>query len=111
MKLFYYLLIIICLFIPTAGSSQQLLASLDNSNALREIPVICFHHIRKNVLRPNELTMSADAFRADMKALFDSGYHSISPSELLEYYTIGKPLPPKPFMITFDDGNADQWEN
>jgi peptidoglycan/xylan/chitin deacetylase (PgdA/CDA1 family) len=96
---------------PYLIQAQQLAASIPNGEKLREIPVLCFHHIRKDAPNPNELTISADAFRADMKILHDSGFHSISPAQLLDYYKTGKALPPKPFLLTFDDGNADQWEN
>lgn len=99
------------IFEPSITKAQQLSASIRGAEMLSEIPVLCFHHIRKDAPRPNELTISADAFRADMKILYDSGFHSISPTQLLDYYKTGKPLPPKPFLLTFDDGNVDQWEN
>ena len=44
-----------------------------------------------------------------MKALQDSGYTSILPDRLLGYLTRGDSLPPKPVMVTFDDGSAGQY--
>lgn len=42
--------------------------------------------------------------------LADSGYHTISPDELMAYLTTNAPLPPKPIMLTFDDTNLTQYE-
>ncbi|RYY18803.1 MAG: polysaccharide deacetylase family protein [Chitinophagaceae bacterium] len=104
-------LVTVFLLIAVDGFAQQLSAYVSNHGLRKEVPVLCFHHIGKNVTRPNELMISTESFRADMKMLYDSGYHSISPTQLFDFYKTGKPLPPKPFLLTFDDGNADQWEN
>jgi peptidoglycan/xylan/chitin deacetylase (PgdA/CDA1 family) len=39
----------------------------------------------------------------------DSGYHTILPDQLYNYLTKGAPLPSKPFMITYDDTDDDQF--
>ena len=111
MKLTSYLLILTLNLSHVTGQTQQLSAFTPGAGQRMEVPVLSFHHIRKNAATPNELTISADAFSANMKMLYDSGFHSISPIQLFDYYKTGKPLPPKPFLLTFDDGNADQWEN
>lgn len=111
MKFTFYCLILIICHLPYTGTTQALTASLSAPGLRKEVPVLCFHHIRKDTSAHNELTITPDAFRADMKILHDSGFHSISPDQLLDYLKTGKALPHKPFMITFDDGNADQWEN
>ena len=41
--------------------------------------------------------------------LADSGYHTILPDDLYDYLVSGKPLPPKPVMLTFDDTDGDQF--
>ena len=42
--------------------------------------------------------------------LADSGYQTILPDDLYDYLVSGKPLPPKPIMLTFDDTDGDQFE-
>jgi peptidoglycan/xylan/chitin deacetylase (PgdA/CDA1 family) len=44
-----------------------------------------------------------------MKTLADSGYHSILPDQLYNYLAYGDPLPEKPFMITYDDTDEEQF--
>ena len=42
--------------------------------------------------------------------LADSGYHTVLPDELYAWLTVGKALPSKPVMLTFDDTDLDQYE-
>ena len=46
-----------------------------------------------------------------MKALQDWGYNSIPMSLLLEALIYGAELPPRPFVISFDDGHSSVYEN
>ncbi len=79
----------------------------------QEVPVLCYHQIR-NYKSSDSKTAKAyivpeESFRDQIRALADSGYHSILPDQLYEYLTTGKELPSKPFMITFDDTRVDQY--
>ena len=49
------------------------------------------------------------AFAEQMKALSDSGFHTILPDQLYEYLVNDGVLPPKPVMITFDDTDEEQY--
>lgn len=73
-----------------------------------QVPVLCYHHI-KDGKPTNDYTVNAETFRQQMKILADSGYHSILPDEYYNYLAHGKPLPTKPFMITFDDTDEEQF--
>lgn len=73
-----------------------------------QVPVLCYHHI-KDGKPTNDYTVNADVFRQQMKILADSGYHSILPDQYYDYLVYGKPLPAKPFMITYDDTDLDQF--
>jgi peptidoglycan/xylan/chitin deacetylase (PgdA/CDA1 family) len=76
----------------------------------KEIPVLCYHNI-KNILDGHspELTVTEKTFDAQMKMLFDSGYHTILPDELYKHLTSGSGLPSKPIMLSFDDSHEEHF--
>ncbi len=79
----------------------------------KEVPILCYHHIRD--WKPNEkasikeFLIPVDIFKSQIKALADSGYHTISPDQLYAYLNTGAALPAKPVLITFDDTDEDQY--
>jgi peptidoglycan/xylan/chitin deacetylase (PgdA/CDA1 family) len=77
------------------------------------VPILMYHHI-------DEPGPDADAYRRDLSVapkrfkeqlayLQQEGYESISLNDLALHLTVGKPLPPKPIILTFDDGYADAY--
>lgn len=81
--------------------------------ARKEVPVLCYHQIRNRAAGDSrsarEIIVPVELFKAQLKILADSGYHTILPDQLYSYLTTGAPLPPKPFMLTFDDTDDDQY--
>lgn len=78
-----------------------------------QVPVLCYHQIRE--WKGNESRLAKDVvvppakFRNQMQILADSGYQTILPDQLYDYLTKGTPLPPKPVILTYDDGDVDQY--
>jgi peptidoglycan/xylan/chitin deacetylase (PgdA/CDA1 family) len=77
-----------------------------------QVPILCYHHIRDIQMpgrsdRGYEVTIAQ--FKAQMKALADSGFHTILPDQLYDYLVYGTPLPSKPVMITYDDTDEEQF--
>ena len=81
--------------------------------AKKEVPVLCYHHIRE--ARPGQsetfksYSVSPAQFAQFMKALKDSGYQTILPDQLYNYLAHNGPLPAKPIMLTFDDTDEEQF--
>ncbi len=80
--------------------------------ARKQVPILCYHHIRDIQMasradRGYEVTVAQ--FKAQMKALADSGYQTVLPDQLYDYLTKGTPLPPKPVMLTYDDTDEEQF--
>lgn len=79
----------------------------------KQVPILCYHQIRD--WKPTDSRSAKDYimpiadFRAQMKMLHDSGYHTILPDQLYAYLTTGAPLPEKPVMLTFDDNDEDHY--
>ena len=57
------------------------------------------------------IIVSVPDFQAQMQALHDWGYTAIPISLLLDALIDGAELPPKPIVITFDDGNRNIYDN
>lgn len=72
-----------------------------------QVPILCYHHIRPDA--KTEYAVSIDGFKAQMKILHDSGYHTVLPDQLYDYLVYGKQLPSKPFMLTYDDTDEEQF--
>jgi peptidoglycan/xylan/chitin deacetylase (PgdA/CDA1 family) len=95
----------------TVASQPQTMADAAAILARKQVPVLCYHHIRdvndagiKNIY---EVTLAK--FQDQMKALHDSGYTAILPDQLYDYLAYGKALPEKPVMITYDDTDEEQF--
>lgn len=72
------------------------------------IPILMYHKIGD---APNSLWWVAVAdFESQLKDLQEQGYRSIFPSDLVAHQAWGKPLPPKPVILTFDDGYLNTLE-
>jgi peptidoglycan/xylan/chitin deacetylase (PgdA/CDA1 family) len=78
-----------------------------------QVPILCYHQIRdwtgRDSKNAKDYIVPIAAFKAQIKMLADSGYHTISPDQLYAYMTTGAKLPSKPIMLTFDDTDLDQF--
>ena len=96
----------------TAQSAPVAMADAATMLARKQVPVLCYHHIR-DIQMPgkamNGYEVTEAAFKAQMKALSDSGYTSILSHQYYDYLTKGTPLPEKPVMITYDDTHAEHF--
>ena len=77
-------------------------------------PILLYHRISEPPL-PNSMAaryyISPADFEWQMQALEDWGYTTIPVSLLVEAITRGAPLPPRPVVISFDDGDVSVSEN
>ncbi len=79
------------------------------------VPILMYHYI--SVPPPGadavrrDLSVAPDLFESHLRYLQEAGYHSISLRDLVYHLTLGWPLPPKPIILTFDDGYRDNYEN
>ena len=81
--------------------------------ARKQVPILCYHQIRdwraKDSKGAKDYIVPVADFKAKIKSLADSGYHTILPDQLYAYLTTGAALPSKPIMLTFDDTDLDQF--
>lgn len=100
----------------TGGITNEMNAPVNNAAAIlakKQVPVLCYHHIREAKPGQSETLKSFSVtpaqFAAQMKALKDSGYETILPDQLYNYLVHNGPLPAKPIMLTFDDTDEEQF--
>lgn len=77
-------------------------------NYFQGVPVLNYHQINNE--DHNALTLSSTEFETQMNYLSQEGYTGISPDQLADYLQYGKQLPPKPILITLDDGYKDNYQ-
>ncbi|WP_442590676.1 polysaccharide deacetylase family protein [Pedobacter sp. AW31-3R] len=81
--------------------------------ARKQVPILCYHQIRdwrpKDSKGAKDYIVPVEVFKAQIKMLADSGYHTILPDQLYDYLNNGTELPSKPIMLTYDDTDLDQY--
>jgi peptidoglycan/xylan/chitin deacetylase (PgdA/CDA1 family) len=94
-----------------SGCALRLSAALP----ARQVPVPILMYHRINVIKPSTpahsrgLIVHPADFARQMTWLDRRGYSTVTQRELFEALMCGRPLPPRPIMITFDDGYRDNF--
>ncbi len=73
-----------------------------------EVPILMYHNI--DPAESGDATITTATFRAQLEALDEAGYTTVTLDDLYAYVTHGTPLPEKPIVITFDDGYMSNYE-
>ncbi|MHA1569428.1 MAG: polysaccharide deacetylase family protein, partial [Alphaproteobacteria bacterium] len=68
------------------------------------INILMYHSISD---APGPTSIPPETFRGQMRALAECGYQTISLSAFADWHAGRSELPPRPVVITFDDGFAD----
>ncbi len=81
--------------------------SLVNDN--RGVPVLYYHSVKESA--DNEVTITSEMLKMQLKYIKDQGYVTLTLRELKEYLLDNTPIPQKSIVITFDDGYMDNYYN
>ncbi len=76
------------------------------------MPILMYHYVRpapsmRTDLLGYRLSVTPENFEAQMSWLYDHGYHAVNFNDVRAYFAGERPLPPKPVVITLDDGYRD----
>jgi len=101
--------------LPSATNTPTLIPSLTpewvwNEPGEAAVPILLYHHIRDDNA-PTRYAVSTQNFERQMNALKEWGYTTISMELLLDALEQGASLPPRPIVITFDDGHSSVYDN
>ncbi|NLW16427.1 MAG: polysaccharide deacetylase family protein [Firmicutes bacterium] len=77
---------------------------------IEQIPILMYHVIGDGSGSLHELYVNPSVFASQMEYLYANGYHTITLEELYKHWQEGEPLPPRPIVITFDDGYRSDYE-
>jgi peptidoglycan/xylan/chitin deacetylase (PgdA/CDA1 family) len=74
-----------------------------------EAPILLYHHVEPT---PSSLLygINTETFENHLSYLSAHGYHTINLAQLRQAILDGLLLPPQPVIITFDDGNVDNYD-
>lgn len=73
------------------------------------VPVLYYHSVDPS--EANEVIISPEKLKEELTFIKDSGYTTLTISELNDYILNNTPIPEKSIVITFDDGYADNYIN
>src|SRR3989344_1514259 len=89
----------------SAFSSLDGTAETYSSRTARALPVLVYHSIGQE----GEYSISEDQFAAQMEALYDAGWRTITLGQFEAFMNQGQPLPERSFLLTFDDGAKESY--
>ena len=94
---------------PSSYFSEVLQATaLPDETVSHDVPVLMWHNLAEE--SSGDMTISVDTFRAQIEALHEAGFKTVSLQQLYDYVHFGMELPEKPIVLTFDDGYLSNYE-
>ncbi|MFH0915531.1 MAG: polysaccharide deacetylase family protein [bacterium] len=79
-----------------------------------DTPILMYHYVDETPPPAGPyadgLTVRTKDFKAEMKYLLDNAYQTVSLADVYLAMAGRKQLPPKPVVLTFDDGGLDNYE-
>jgi peptidoglycan/xylan/chitin deacetylase (PgdA/CDA1 family) len=81
----------------------------ETAHVISDVPVLMYHSISTGEVARQFRRFVTDpaAFTAQMDYLAAEGYRPVTAADLAASWLSGRPLPPRPVVLTFDDAYAD----
>lgn len=73
------------------------------------LPIIMYHGLSENPKKQGRYVISPNILEEDLRYIKENGYTTVVMEDVIRYVQEGKPLPTKPVMLTFDDGNYNNY--
>lgn len=104
---------VLCFLLALPASNAAIVLSCSCASAADEVrvPILLYHNIMEDYDPAEKILHCSPAdFETHMRALQDAGYTTIDFAQYRDYVQKGTPLPPKPVIVTFDDGYLSNYE-
>ncbi len=100
---------------PTATATPTLGPTPDGVARTLHAPILMYHYVSEppadaDIYR-RDMSVTPERFENHLQYLRQAGYETITLDDLLYALTQGRSLPPKPIILTFDDGYEDNFLN
>jgi peptidoglycan/xylan/chitin deacetylase (PgdA/CDA1 family) len=80
-----------------------------------DVPILMYHYISAPPTANDRLRYSLSVnpamFEAQLQALQEHGFSTVTLRDLYQHLATGQPLPQRPIVLTFDDGYLDNYLN
>lgn len=86
----------------------QTVADVDSKESVA-LPIIMYHGLSLNPAKQGRYVISPDVLESDLKFLKEHGYTTVVMADVIAYVESGTPLPERSVMLTFDDGNYNNY--
>jgi len=97
--------------VPSDAAFARLAFPAVPARAAVDVPVLMFHRVASPATATDavsrDLTVAPATFAAELAWLRTHGYHPIRQAQLFRALELAAPLPPRPVVLTFDDGYVD----
>jgi len=89
---------------------QEPLMKIDPQNRAQSVPVLLYHGVIADpTWKQDDVSVRFSDFERQMILLKSFGYQTVSLDDFLAFLAGKKNLPPKSFLLTFDDGRKDSY--
>ncbi len=100
---------------PAATSTTATTFSAPSATTSVRVPILVYHGVRDTAATDSAdvrlYNVAPSVLEEELTHLDEQGYTTITFKDLARYFDTGSPLPPKPIIISFDDGWRTQYEN
>lgn len=105
---------LVCIFFaPMVGHTEAVAEPVFDTEPLisaepaeASVPIIMYHLVTEKRKYIGKYGITPADFEADLVYLRDQGYTTVLMADIINFVQTGVPLPDKPILLTFDDGNA-----
>ncbi len=89
-------------FYMTKSDSLPVHAQMGEGGVL--LPILMYHGVTEDPKRIGTFVISSKMLEEDLSYIQKEGYQTVTVDEVIRFVKNGEPLPPKPIILTFDDG-------